>query len=432
MSSTPSKPSKSDAPMLSISAAPPGVRRVIALSNAFQLLFGLLFWLPIFYVYQRRIGLSDPQIFGIQSIYYVVFCLLEIPTGLFADRFDYRRSVRAGAVVLAVANLMPIILSSYTGFLAHFVLIALARSLVSGAFSAYLYDYLNARGAKDIYRAAEGRGRAYSLIGRVACLPVAGWLMEWLPAAPYWLSAASAAGAAFIALRLPEVALADGSSAPAAPERLPMARLMRHALHQLREAPHLPMLMLQGVALFTLVRIVQVNLFQPILGSKQLPLSTFGLIMAGTTVCEIAGAFRSGWLRRWFSNRTAVFVLTWTMALALAALVPAGSAGTVVALCVFSVASGLSFPIQRQLLNDAIVDSTTRATLLSMESIVDRGVCAVVAVFLGDYIAQGRLHDFLVRAALATAALMALTAVGLRLTDRRAGRGAHGEQNLPA
>jgi len=422
MSDAPEKPAAEK-----LAAAAPDVRRVVALSNGFQLLFGLLFWLPVFYVYQRRIGLSDPQIFGIQSIYYIVFCLLEIPTGLFADRFDYRRSVRAGAVVLVLANLTPIFASNYTGFLVHFVLIALARSLVSGAFSAYLYDYLNAKEAKHLYRAAEGRGRAYSLVGRVACLPIAGLLMAWLPTAPYWLSAASAVAAAVLALRLPAI-VASASAAAPAKERLPLGTLIGNAFRYLRGAPHLLMLMLQGVAIFTLVRIVQVNLFQPILASKQLPLPTFGLIMAGTTVCEIGGAFRSGWLRRWMSNRVSVFGLTLVMAGALAALVPAGIIGTIAALSLFSLASGLSFPIQKQLLNDAIVNSTTRATLLSIESIIDRGVCAVVAVLLGDYIAQGRLHDFLLGSALATAVLMALIAAALWVTDRRAPH----KQNMPA
>jgi len=70
-------------------------------------------------------------------------------------------------------------------------------------------------------------------------------------------------------------------------------------------------------------------------------------------------------------HQTAVFVLTLTMAAMLAGLC-VGRGGTILALSVFSLASGLSFPIQRQLLNEAIVNSATRATLLSIESIIDR------------------------------------------------------------
>jgi len=114
--------------------------------------------------------------------------------------------------------------------------------------------------------------------------------MSWLPTAPYWLSAASALAAAVIAFQLPAIA----AGAVAKERALPFTTLIGSAFAYLRKTPHLLMLMLQGVAIFTLVRIVQVNLFQPILASKQLPLPTFGFVMAGTTVCEIAVRFAAG------------------------------------------------------------------------------------------------------------------------------------------
>lgn len=87
----------------------PAARRIIRLNNGFQLLFNLLWWMPVFYAYQREAGLSDGQIFGIQSIYYVAFCLFEIPTGIVADRIGARNCLRAGAVVMTAANLAPVL-----------------------------------------------------------------------------------------------------------------------------------------------------------------------------------------------------------------------------------------------------------------------------------------------------------------------------------
>ena len=150
------------------------VRRVIRLYYAFQLFFGLLLWLPIFYEYQRRLGLTNEQIFRIQSIYYIAFLLLEIPTGLFADRFGYRQSIRLGAATLVISNLLPVLLPSYDGFLWHFILIALARSLISGAASAYMYEFMTKHGQGERYKRVEGEARAYSLIGKAGartCFP---------------------------------------------------------------------------------------------------------------------------------------------------------------------------------------------------------------------------------------------------------------------
>jgi MFS family permease len=375
------------------------------LYNGYQLFSGLLWWLPVFYLYQRDAGLSDEQIFGIQSVYYISFVLLEIPTGALADRFDYRRFLVAGAATLVVANILPVASPSYWGFMAHFLLIALGNSLVSGASSAYLYEYLHQTGAGDRYRQAEGTARAFSLIGRVVCLPAAGFLMQWNTPSPYWLSALGALVAVVISVRLP--ALPSGVGTRQTKSSL------AGAARVLRRSRLLMLLMAQGVALFTLVRILQTNLFQPVLDSKHLPLAGFGIVMAVSGLLEAAGA--AGRIR--LHGRWALFVLTILLAGCLALLAPAGLTGTLVLLAVFSFASGLAFPIQRQLVNDAITDSSRRATLLSIESIVDRLVCSLVILALGGYLARGAMADFLLHVAIGAVVLM--TAVAVLLSWRK-------------
>ncbi|UQA97453.1 MFS transporter [Streptomyces halobius] len=392
----------------------PAVRRVIRAHNGFKLFTGLLWWLPVFYVYQRDSGLSDSQIFSIQSIYYLAFCVLEIPTGALADRFDYRRFLQSGAALLTVANLVPVLWPSYSGFLAHFLLVALANSLVSGAGSAYLYEYLQRGGASTAYQQAEGSGRAYALTGRIVCLPAAGVLMKWHTPSPYLLSAACCVVAVLLAIRLP--ALPPGGEEPGGaggPRKKWSPRDQLAAGRVLLRSPQLAMYMAQGVAVFTLVRIGQANLFQPILTVKQLPLAAFGVVMAVTTLFELAGTARSSWLRR-LGDVRAVLLLTVVMALSLALLVPAGLIGTIVCLCVFSLACGLIFPIQRQLINRAIPGSEHRATLLSLESLIDRAVCALVVLALGSYLSQGEMNLFLVHVAIGTTLLMGGVALLVR------------------
>ncbi|MDX3188927.1 MFS transporter [Streptomyces sp. MN03-5084-2B] len=387
--------------------AKPDVQRAVRLTYGFQFFFGLLLWVPIFYSYQKLAGLSDGEIFGIQSIYYIVFCLLEIPTGMIADRFDYRTSLAAGAGVLVAANLVPVLSGSYTGFLVHFVLIALARSLVSGAQSAYLYEYLHTSGAGEHYLRVEGVGRAYSLVGKIVFWPVIGLLMSWSLPSPYWLTAINAAIALVFACKLPPI---PGGRRVTGKTASLLAGI-GGALSALRSSRWLVLLMVQGVAMFTLVRICQVNLFQPILESKALSVNWFGAVLAAMTVFEALGAARPHRLRRAIGPVGSVFTLTIVMALCLGVIVFVGPVPAVVLLCVFAVATGIAFPVQKQLLNDSIPDSRYRATLLSMESIVDRAVCALVAVALGAYLAAGRLDEFLVLTAVVTCAGMGLLAV---------------------
>jgi MFS family permease len=393
-----------------VSTPSPDAARVIRRYNAFQLFAGLLWWLPVFYVFQRTAGLSDQEIFSIQSIFYLAFCLLDIPTGMIADRFDYRRCLQGGAVVLVVANVIPVWQPTFGGFLVQFLLIALAHSLFSGAGSAYLYEYLHRTGNDASYQGAEGSARAWTLIGRIVCLPAAGFLMQWYGPSPYLLSAVTCAIAAVIALGFPALPRTNEDSTTVEP----VLPALAGALRSLASSKRLMLLMAQGIAIFTLVRIGQANLFQPILESKHLPLHWFGVLMAATTVFEVAGAARSKVLAR-FGQIRVVLVLTVLMAVALASVIPLGLAGTMVCLAVFSLASGLAFPVQRKLVNQAITEPARRATLLSVESLADRAVCALVVFVMGGFLARGAMSSFLVLLAAAVTVSMIALAVLVRV-----------------
>ncbi|MFI9061808.1 MFS transporter [Streptomyces sp. NPDC053429] len=392
---------------------PAAVLRAIRLNNGFQLLFNLLWWMPVFYQYQKQAGLSDSQIFGIQSVYYVAFCLLEIPTGFIADRIGQRRCMQLGAAVMTAANLLPIFSPSFAGFMAHFLAIAAARSLVSGASSAYLYEYLHEHGGDAHYVQAEGTARALGLWAKITCWPLVGVLMHVRHEAPYVLTALSALGSLACAAALPAIAVPPfGDTRPAA-ERVGLLDSARQAVKVLGRSRSLGPLMVQGVAVFTLARICQVNLFQPLLLEKNLPVADHGAVLSAMTVAEAVGSARTGWLRSRLSDTTVVTVLSVVMALTLAATTLSGSLGTILWLCVFAAAAGLAYPVQRNLINAAIPPTPYRATLLSVESIIDRGVCALVALAVGAYLAADRLDALLVHAAVGTCLLLLVVGVVL-------------------
>ena len=111
---------------------------------------------------------------------------------------------------------------------------------------------------------------------------------------------------------------------------------------------------------------------------------------------EALGSMKPGWVRRYASDLNAVFLLSILMGASLLFIPFGGQAVTIAALCVFSLLCGFAFPIQKQLMNDAIADPRYRATLLSAESIVDRAVCAGLALVLERtalHAAGGRSYD---------------------------------------
>ncbi|MFD4476537.1 MFS transporter [Streptomyces sp. NPDC058471] len=396
-------------------------RRIIRLNYGFQLLFNLLWWMPVFYAYQKAAGLTDGQIFGIQSIYYVAFCLFEIPTGLIADRIGTRNCLRAGAVVMTAANLAPVLSASYTGFLVHFLAIAAGRSLTSGAASAYLYDGLRAEKCDEHYLKAEGTARALGLAAKVVCWPLVGPLMSLAHAAPYVLSAASAAGSLACAIALPRLAGAGSGAESSGTKKAGGGRrggaFLRDAGYALRcvaSSRWLTLVMMQGVAVFTLSRICQVNLFQPILLDHGIAEASHGGVLAAMTVAEAVASARPQWLSRRLPPVAWVSILSLALAGTLAAMTLGGPWAVVALLCLFAAATGFAYPIQRKLVNDAVPAHAPRATLLSIESIVDRGVCALAAVAAGAYLSAGHLDALLWHSALATAVLLGIFQLLLR------------------
>ncbi len=390
------------------------LKRLFFLFNAFQFFFSLLLWVPIFYEYQKRIGLNDAEIFHIQSLYYIVFCLLEIPTGYLADWLGYRLCLILGSATLIIANVWVPFTPSYEGFLFHFILIALARSFVSGASSAYLYETLHQQSALDQYKEAEGKARSYSLIGKVICWALVGPIMQFHLTLPYWLTAINAAIGLYFAFALPETKF-NGEKKRAN---------ILEIFSILFSNPYLLLIMFQGVALFVLARICQVNLFQPILENKGFSVVSYGMVMALMTIFEALGSFRSSWVRKYLNDLNAVFIFTLAIGISFYFMSLNHFYGidlkyvTLAALCLFSYVIGISFPIQRQLMNQAIPDPRLRASLLSSESIIDRGVNSIVASGLGVALQSGNLLIFLRQSAMVSVSSVLVIAMLIRYTRR--------------
>src|SRR5262249_5758354 len=144
-------------------------------------------------------------------------------------------------------------------------------------------------GAEQAYREVEGKARAYGLVGKVLCWAGVGALMEWHLSLPYWLTFAANGVGLGIALWLP----------PLPEQKRERSLKPGDVFAAFSASPMLALIMLQGVAIFVMERICQVNLFQPILGSKGFGLASYGWVMSFMSVFEASGAlgFRSSRLK---------------------------------------------------------------------------------------------------------------------------------------
>ena len=141
----------------------------------YKALFGLggglvvLVW--ILYYLDR--GVSLGQFMVLLSVMNLSIVVLEVPTGVVADRFSRKWSNGLGKLILAISVLVILLAGNYALSVMAFVLWGLGESLISGADSALLYDSLKADGREDAFHRTIGRATSYMLIavvlGTVLC-----------------------------------------------------------------------------------------------------------------------------------------------------------------------------------------------------------------------------------------------------------------------
>jgi MFS family permease len=119
-------------------------------------------------------GMSLIQIGLIESVFHLTSVLMEVPTGIVADRFGRKTSRLLGRAVAMVATLLMIGSRSFWGFALAFVFTALGYNLESGAGDALVYDSLLQCGKQDRFIVVKGRQEVAYQAARIVSLVASG------------------------------------------------------------------------------------------------------------------------------------------------------------------------------------------------------------------------------------------------------------------
>ncbi len=132
------------------------VTRKVAAASFFAQLY---FYVPVLTLYWQARGLTLFQIAALQSLLVGAQFLLEVPTGIVADRFGRRWSFRLALVAQLLGEIVFLLARDYPLFIAAQLLAGLGFALASGSVEALVYDSLS---PGDRARAMQ---RASGLIG---------------------------------------------------------------------------------------------------------------------------------------------------------------------------------------------------------------------------------------------------------------------------
>jgi MFS family permease len=366
--------------------------RELRLFYAFRLLATSYLFIPIFMLFQAERGLSFFDRLALGGIYSAVIILVEVPTGVFADRVGRRRSMLCGALAMVAACLLALRAQSFASFAIAEGLAALSMALCSGADSAYLYDLLAAHGRAGEYARRESAASAWHLVGSAIAFAGGGLLAQIDLALPYLATAAVAGAAAIVACLMrddqPAAALwLGGDARPDLPRLVlrPWWQQMVAALAEVIRNGRLLWLVGYSAVVFALLR-ATVYVYQPYLAERGLGTVEIGVLFAAGYLVASLVAYRTHLLRAHLGDERLLWGLLGVLAVSFVGLAAAGSGPWMLGLLlVQAIVNGVYSPLTKPLLNQEIADSRGRAAVLSVESMARRAAIGLFAPLVGLY-----------------------------------------------
>jgi MFS family permease len=360
--------------------------RNIRLFYLFRLLATSYLYVPIFMLFQAERGLTFFERLALGGLYCGVIILVEIPTGVFADRLGRRRSMMLGALTMVAACLIAASAHGFGAFAIAEALAALSMALCSGADSAYLFDLLQDHDRGHEYPRRESAASAWHLMGSAVAFAGGGLLARVDLSLPYLVTAGVASLAAIVAWLLEEERpRRTATVAPVGAALRSWGRAMGAAVGEVTRNGRLLWLIGYSAVVFMLLR-ATIYVYQPYLHSRGLGTVEIGLLFAGVYVVASFVAYRTHILRRRFGDEVLLWGLLAALAVSFLGLAGAAHGPWMLALLlVQAVANGVYSPLTKPLVNREISDSSRRAAVLSVESMARRAAMGVFSPLVGLY-----------------------------------------------
>jgi len=327
----------------------------------FNLFNNLAFWLPVYAIFFLRQGLDYSMLLILYGIDTVVQTILEIPSGLLADRLGRRLSLMLAALAQAGGFLIIAFGNALPWYMVGMALHGAALALASGADSAIIYDSLLAAGQEGEFKKIEGRAYMYNLLGWGLGGLLGGLVATKSLVLPFALTGFSALLAFFTAAMMTEPPRVQKSD-----EKRPKntGMLIRQALRVVREKASVRAIIVFASIIIGLLLVAH-KFSQPYLERADINLEFFGVIYFGWLMFAALSSRFSDQIEKYLGSTVYFLSLPVLSGIALIYMWwwqnPYGAAIAVL----YQFAWGSLRPQMFQIIN-AQVSSVQRATILSL------------------------------------------------------------------
>lgn len=169
-----------------------------------SILGSLDFSRSLFLVYFGSIGFSGTQTGVFQAALFWTSFLLELPSGVFADRYGRKRSLVAGYLALMATFVTFATAKTFAATLGGFMLCGAGFAFISGAGAALFYDGLKEAGRVESHLGWLARTRGLSTVALGGSILAGGFIYAMAPTAIFWATAVSLTLALLLISKVPE------------------------------------------------------------------------------------------------------------------------------------------------------------------------------------------------------------------------------------
>ncbi len=328
---------------------------------------GFVFYGPVATLYRQARGLSMSEIFLIESISWILMIVLEVPWGLFSDRFGYKKTLVFVNVLFLISKIVFYIASSFILFLLERILLAIVFSGLSGCDTALIYSSIE----EDEVQSVFGRYSAFGTLGFLLASILSSFIVAVSLDYTALFTIFPYALAGILTLLLDEV---NGDS-----------KVKPKFKESFKQAFNDKSIILFVISIALIIEVFQsttVFLNQAQYLKSGIDAKYFGVILAGIQLVRLFSV-KSNYLSKKLGNCKAIILLYFLVTLCCIVLIftanPIVSVTTIV-LISFSVA--MIGPIEIEIKNKTIRTSN-RATILSIYSMVASLIASISNIIIG-------------------------------------------------
>ncbi|MBI5733910.1 MAG: MFS transporter [Candidatus Kerfeldbacteria bacterium] len=270
-----------------------------------------VFWIPVVVLFWQKNGLNLTQIMVLQAVFALAVVILEVPTGVVADRLGRKKSLLLGAAFRIIGFTAYALGFNFGQFMVAEVILAGGASFISGADTAFLYDSLKQVNKESQFKKVRGHSNSLGYLAAALTSIVGGVIAVYSLRLTWWLSVVGMICLFLVALTFIEAKPAN--------EPRPKESYLKHLADCFKESLHNKnfLFLLFFYSILTLFARVSLWFYQPYMKVSGLDIVYFGIVWASFNLFAISGGKAADRIERYLGEHKSLWLIVMIMPLSL-------------------------------------------------------------------------------------------------------------------